>query len=117
MGGYCPPLMIVAFVTLMILLALVDLAGVSAQQPEPPSPRQVGLTINQPGAYPGYALLAPMNSTETYLIDMEGRVVKTWKSDYTPALSAYLLENGNLLRPAAARNGSIDGPGEVGLIQ
>ena len=40
-----------------------------------------------------------MNSTTTYLIDMEGRVVHTWQSALTPAITAYLLENGNLLRP------------------
>jgi hypothetical protein len=55
-----------------------------------------------------------MNSTETYLIDMEGRIVKRWKSDYTPALSAYLLENGHLLRPGAVRGAGIGGPGSGG---
>ena len=53
-----------------------------------------GVTVNTPAAFPGYTLVAPMNSTSTYLIDMEGRIVNEWKSDYTPALSAYLLENG-----------------------
>jgi hypothetical protein len=76
-----------------------------------------GLSIHQPGAFQGYTLVAPMNSTSTYLIDMEGRIVREWKSDYTPALSAYLLENGHLLRPAVQRAGGFSGPGAGGRIQ
>jgi hypothetical protein len=73
-----------------------------------------GLTIHKSSAYAGYTLVAPMNSTRTYLIDMEGRVVNIWKSQYTPALSAYLLENGNLLRPCADRKSGVGGPGAGG---
>ena len=82
-----------------------------------PPDAKVGLTINNAGASQGYSLLAPMNATETYLIDVEGRVVKTWKSDYTPALSAYLLENGHLLRAGAQRGGGFNGPGSGGRVQ
>ncbi len=35
---------------------------------------------------------------------MEGRVVKTWQSDCKPGHSAYLLENGHLLRAGALVN-------------
>src|SRR3954468_5905796 len=52
----------------------------------------------------GYTLLAPANSTTTYLLDMEGRVVKTWQSDCKPGHSAYLLETGPLLRAGAVIN-------------
>src|SRR5262249_40356034 len=64
-------------------------------------------------------LLAPMNSRNTYLLDMQGRVVRTWKSDCEPALSAYLLENGHLLRPGTLRGkqGGFGGPGAGGRIQ
>ena len=34
----------------------------------------------------------------TYLIDAQGRVVHTWKSEYSPSGTIYLLDNGNLLR-------------------
>ncbi len=90
-----------------------------AQQPGADSPRdaQNGLTVNTPAAFPGYTLIAPMNSTSTYLIDMEGRIVNEWKSEYTPALSAYLLENGHLLRPCADRGFMQGGPGAGGRIQ
>jgi hypothetical protein len=48
----------------------------------------------------GYTLFSPDLSTITYLIDYEKEVVHTWESEYTPGHSVYLLENGNLLRPA-----------------
>src|SRR5689334_21902318 len=61
---------------------------------------KLGLSVNDPKAYQGYTLLAPMKSQKTYLIDMDGRVVKTWEAKSNPALSAYLLDNGHLFRPA-----------------
>ncbi len=57
-----------------------------------------GLLRNAPGAFPGYTLLAPLLSTSTYLVDMEGRVVHRWQSELTPGNSVYLKDNGNLLR-------------------
>jgi hypothetical protein len=60
-----------------------------------------GVIINDEGAFKGYTLFAPINSTMTYLIDNEGQIINTWKSDYRPAHSVYLLENGHLLRTEA----------------
>ena len=83
-------------------------AGLSmADDPAPekvkakPAPAKVGLLLNDSRAFQGYTLIAPMFSKTTYLIDMQGKVVRTWESDYTPGVSAYLLENGHLLRPGA----------------
>jgi hypothetical protein len=53
---------------------------------------------NDSRAFPGYTLVAPLLSLNTYLVDMEGRVVRKWESDYTAGEAAYLLENGHLLR-------------------
>lgn len=50
-------------------------------------------------AYEGYTLFSPqVNSTDTYLIDMEGNIVHTWKGDSHFGSYAELLPNGNLLR-------------------
>ncbi len=76
-----------------------------------------GLQLNDPRASPGYTLIAPSNSTNTYLIDMEGRVVNSWKSDCQPGLSAYLLENGHLLRTGQVKNPPFFGGGSGGRIQ
>lgn len=48
----------------------------------------------------GYILFTPVISRLTYLVDKLGNVVHTWNSKFLPADSAYLLENGNLLRTA-----------------
>lgn len=46
----------------------------------------------------GYNLVPPYFSKETFLLNMEGEIVHTWKSDYLPGLYAFLLEDGTLLR-------------------
>lgn len=69
-----------------------------------PATQGVGLIRNESGAYAGYTLISPLQSTSTFLIDMSGRVVKTWETDSTPASIAYLLDSGNLLRAGLAAN-------------
>ncbi|MBI1313757.1 hypothetical protein GC176_20895 [bacterium] len=69
-------------------------------------------------AFDGYNLLHPSASTMTYLIDMEGRVVNTWNSDYTTT-SNYLLEDGSLLRTGTLPNTSrtLNSSGGTGRIE
>ena len=57
-----------------------------------------GLRTNTPEASGGYVLFNPNRSLTSYLVDLEGRVVHTWQSDYSPGGGAYLLDNGHLLR-------------------
>ena len=59
----------------------------------------MGLFINEDDAFEGYSLFAPMQYHDTYLIDNNGLLVNSWESEHRPAMAAYLLENGNLLRP------------------
>ncbi len=59
-----------------------------------------GVLERSAGAQPGYTLLAPLQSRETYLIDLDGRIVHRWRSDYLPGQSATLLDDGHLLRAA-----------------
>jgi hypothetical protein len=82
-------------------------------------PVKLGLHVNDPKAFQGYTLFAPMRSGETYLIDMQGHVVRTWKSDCHPALSAMLLDNGHLLRPGELPDTKSfgGGPGTGGRLQ
>ncbi len=82
-----------------------------------PAKSKGGLLVKDAKACKGYTLLAPSHSTTTYLIDMEGRVVRSWESDCTPGFSAYLLENGNLLRTGAIPNPPFFGGGSGGRIQ
>lgn len=45
-----------------------------------------------------YNLFAPLQSHTTYLINMDGEVVHTWESDYTPGNAVYLRDDGSILR-------------------
>jgi hypothetical protein len=62
--------------------------------------RTVGLLMCSPEASPGYTLFAPIQFTETYLVDIDGKMVHSWSSDYQPGESVYLEDNGHLLRTA-----------------
>src|SRR5947209_4561272 len=97
----------VAGVGAALTLALLAL-GSQAAEPDKPKPEaakpKTGLLVNDPRACAGYTLIASTNSNDTFLIDMEGRVVNTWKSDVGQPMSAYLLEDGHLLRTGAVKN-------------
>jgi hypothetical protein len=56
-----------------------------------------GLIIKTENATPGYVLFQPSASKKTYLINMDGEVVHTWKGDLN-CMQSYLLENGHLFR-------------------
>jgi hypothetical protein len=68
-----------------------------------------GLIVNEPEAFQGYTLYTPLRSTETILLNMEGKVVHQWTSEYWPSNSAYLLTNGNLLRSGKFRGNEMFG--------
>ncbi|MCK5743917.1 MAG: aryl-sulfate sulfotransferase [Caldisericia bacterium] len=59
--------------------------------------------LNSQGAFEGYTLFAPLSTTNTYLINMEGETIHTWEGGANPGNSVYLLENGNLLRTESSR--------------
>ena len=71
------------------VLALATVA-VAAAADDVPSPKKgdaakddrspkLGLQLNAPKAFQGYTLVAPLNGKSTYLIDMQGRVVRAWR--------------------------------------
>ncbi|HEV3024025.1 MAG TPA: aryl-sulfate sulfotransferase, partial [Pirellulales bacterium] len=90
------------------------------EEAEKAPPVKLGLAIDDPAAFQGHNLMTPLNSSRTYLFDLKGRVVRTWESDCSPALCAFLLDNGHVLR-----GGSIGieaqvfgpGPGVGGRVQ
>ncbi|MGA0241131.1 MAG: aryl-sulfate sulfotransferase, partial [Poseidonia sp.] len=82
----------------------------------------VGVVFCDDGASEGYTLFSPIPSNTTYLIDHEGRLVHTWASpgEHRPALSAYLLPDGDLLRTAniaASAVGNFSGGGTGGKLE
>jgi hypothetical protein len=99
-----------------------DQAKPGEKESRPPQRAAVklGLTVSDPKAFQGYTLLNPMNTKTTYLIDVSGRVVKTWESKHNSMHAAYLLENGHLFRVAVLAGGERvfgGGPGAAGRLQ
>ena len=88
-------------------------------EPRDPAPggQTVGLFKNSPQAFPGYTLFAPKHHTLIYLMDNEGRAVHSWKSQYEPGQSVYLLENGHLLHCCFTRNRGFTRGGEGGRLE
>ena len=79
--------------------------------------RTVGLLSCTPEAEEGYTLLTPPNH-DTFLLDMQGRIVHTWKTSRPPGLVAYLMNDGRLLRPADYGGDSVNlAGGQGGLVE
>ena len=77
---------------IVTILALTSISAVFAQT------QTVGVFTNSESSFNGYTLYAPIPGFDTYLINNCGEVVNQWNSDYRIGLSAYLLEDGSLLR-------------------
>ncbi len=73
-----------------------------------------GLISKTNGATPGYVIFSPLLSDSTYLVDMDGKVVHTWKSEYGPSGWLYLKENGNLVRGGRQPDAPVFGGGGQG---
>lgn len=57
-----------------------------------------GLIKKTDQATQGYVLFSPSNSTQSYLMDMDGNIVHVWNGELSTLLHGYLLENGHLIR-------------------
>ena len=66
-----------------------------------------------------YTLYAPINSTQTYLIDTNGTTYKTWNSTSTQktGFSVYLIPGDTLVRPVGRTGNSFTGGGMTGEVQ
>lgn len=65
----------------------------------------------------GYTLIAPVFSTKTYLIDINGTVIHEWECHIPPGLHAELLSNGHLLRAGMLPESPVCFGGHGGTIQ
>ena len=97
--------------TVSLIIVLMMFVPARAQD------RTVGLFLNDSSSFNGYTLFAPLAYINTYLINNDGLLVNLWEGTHRPGLSAYLLENGNLLRTAYVGNPYLGGGGSGGLIQ
>ena len=100
--------------TLIVILGLAIVPTFASSQGD----KRKGLIRCESGASDGYTLFAPLRSTKTYLIDMQGKVVHTWQSKTPPGNAVYLLGNGHLLHCGHERgNRTYHGGGMGGRIQ
>ena len=95
------------YVTLIVILFSFSITAV-CQIPT------IGLIQNDANSFNGYTLFAPNSSSKSYLIDNCGNMVNSWQGSSQPALSTYLLRNGNLLRTARTNNPIFSGSGGAG---
>lgn len=66
----------------------------------------------------GTVLIAPLNSTQTLLVDEAGNTVHSWQSVYQPGLAAYMQQDGSLYRAGNLNNASFaDAGGKGGIIE
>jgi hypothetical protein len=76
-----------------------------------------GLTKNTDDLAPGYIMFTPTNSPEMYLIDRDGQVVHSWKSNYG-VMGGYLMEDGSLVQNVYDPDFPVfAGGGETGRLQ
>ena len=66
--------------------------------------------------YPGFTLYTAA-SDRTDLLDLNNNVVKSWIHTRSGGFSVYLLENGDLIRPAVSTNSIINSGGAGGIVQ
>lgn len=117
-------------VAIIMVTFIPTIQGDTTQPPTHPTPScnadrtnwTIGLVFCNEHASTGYTLFSPIPSNTTYLIDHEGRAVHQWTSpgEHRPALSAYLLPDGDLLRTAnnAAQSvGNFSGGGTSGKVE
>jgi len=94
--------------------------GNKTPQDQTPGPNTGGLgmprgLINKTTeATPGYILFSPLLSATSYLVDLEGKVVHTWESEYGPSGWIFLKENGNLFRGGRQPDAPVFGGGGQG---
>ncbi len=80
----------------------------------------VGVFLNDSASFQGYTLFSPAYWYKTYLINNDGRQVRSWESEYTPGLGgiAYLSNDGSLYRSVwLGKHPVLNGGGATGGIQ
>ena len=65
----------------------------------------------------GYNLFGTIISTNTYLMDNDENIVKTWTSEYGPGNSVYLLKDSTLLRTANTESPDFNVGGAGGRVE
>ena len=106
------------FYTFALAALLVLAVAASAQAYEALTGPTGVLKYDKSKAFDGYTLFDPGMGTTTYLVDMEGNVVHTWKHKFKAGAHSQLLPNGHLLRAHHLdKPATIGFGGEGGLLE
>lgn len=73
-----------------------------AQNRAPEIPK-VGVAVKTDKVALGYTLISPLSSNKVFLLNNDGLIVHYWQTDRKPGQSAYLLEDGTLVRGGKVR--------------
>ncbi|MFI5403821.1 MAG: aryl-sulfate sulfotransferase, partial [Planctomycetota bacterium] len=107
--------------SLSLALPVLPNPAVAGSQEGPPKEEKEeprGLRVNEPGAFDGLTIIQPLRSKDVHLVDMDGKVVHTWKTAYTPGAWLQLMPNGNLLKAGHKQDEAVfHGGGIGGVIQ
>ena len=80
----------------LLLISLIAVALFARSSAGGTSEQNVGLFLNEQGAFDGYTLFKPIRYGTAYLIDNEGRLVHSWQTG--GGLTPYLLPDGSVIR-------------------
>lgn len=99
---------------IIVLLVLIS-KSVSSQGQE----NTVGLIKSENGLSDGFNLFSPFFQSKTYLINNDGDLVHSWDSDYFPAASVYLAEDGSIYKTGTLPDSetTLTGAGAGGIIE
>jgi|GEM_PF-624276 len=67
--------------------------------------------------FPGYTLYNPLDQYNTYLVNMNGTIVKTWNNTAQGGYVVHLLQDGSIMRPCRASPIYLFGPAVAGKVQ
>lgn len=95
------------------LVAIVFIFSVSVAFCQTPT---VGLLLNTPEAFNGYTLFIG-GQKSTFLINNCGELINKWESPFSAGSTAYLMPNGNLIRPIRIGSTNFQGGGIGGGVE
>jgi len=76
----------------------------------------VGLLMNTPEAFHGYTLFIG-GQRNTYLVNNCGELINKWESSFSAGSTAYLMPNGDLVRPIRIGSTNFQGGGIGGGVE
>ncbi len=74
-------------------------------------------SVRGQSAFEGRTLISPLNSSDTFLMDMDENVLATWHGAANPASFAVMFADRSILRPCKDVGGQFQGGGVGGRIQ